>query len=285
MRVSELFKQKTVFSFEVFPPKRDMPVDTIFETLDALSKLSPDFVSVTCGAGGDGGSTTTEIASAIKHKYGRESVAHLPGLNLSKSEVLETLEALKESGIENILALRGDRSGDTEPKGDFHYAAELVSFIRQHGDFDIMAACYPEGHTECRDISADIAHLKMKVDAGVNHLITQLFFDNALFYGFLDKVRAAGIDLPVEAGIMPVTGKKQIQRMVSMCGASIPGQLQVLLDKYGDEPESMKEAGIDYATEQILRLLDNGVDGVHLYTMNNPYVAQRIGAAVMPRLK
>lgn len=285
MRVSELFKEKTVFSFEVFPPKRDLPIETVFETLDALSKLSPDFVSVTCGAGGDGGDTTVQIASTIKHKYGRESVAHLPGLNLSKAEVLKALAALKENGIESILALRGDRSADIEPKGDFCHASELVSFIRENGDFDLIGACYPEGHTECRDLSADIAHLKTKVDAGVSHLISQLFFDNALFFGFLDKAQSAGISVPVEAGIMPVTSRKQLQRMVSMCGASIPQQLQILLDKYGDEPEAMRQAGIDYATEQILRLLEGGVDGVHLYTMNNPYVAKKISSAVMPRLK
>lgn len=285
MRVSELFKEKTVFSFEVFPPKRDYPIDTIFETLDELSKLSPDFVSVTCGAGGDGGDATAEIAAAIKHKYGKESVAHMPGLNLTRDDALRALELLRNNGIDSILALRGDPNSDAAARGDFHYAAELIRFIHDNGDFDIVAACYPEGHTQCRDLTADISHLKAKVDEGVDHLITQLFFDNRFFYDFLERARAARIEVPVEAGIMPVTGKKQIQRMVSMCGASIPGQLKVLLDKYGDEPLSMRDAGIDYATEQILRLLENGVDGIHLYTMNNPYVAQKISAAVIPKLK
>lgn len=285
MRTSELFKKKTVFSFEVFPPKKDSPVETVYDTLDALSRLEPDFISVTCGAGGDGGSTTVAVATAIKQKYGRESVAHLPGMNMTKAEVLQTLGALKANGIENILALRGDRNPNAAPKEDFHYASELVSFIREHGDFDILGGCYPEGHTECRDLEKGIAHLKLKVDAGVSHLITQLFFDNSLFYSFMNKVRAAGIDVPVEAGIMPVTSKKQIERMVSMCGASIPAQMRVLLDKYGDEPESMKAAGIDYAAEQCLRLLEQGVDGIHLYTMNNPDIAMKISAAVMPKLK
>lgn len=281
MRISEMFSNKTVFSFEIFPPKKDRPIETIYKTLDELTGLSPDFISVTCGAGGSGGSdNTVRLASDIHHKYGRESVAHLPCINLTKEQVVETLDALKAEGVENILALRGDLVPDVEPKKDFRYASELISFVRVHGDFDILGACYPEGHTEAKSLAEDILNLRRKVDAGVSHLVSQLFFDNEKFYAFLERSEIAGIHVPIEAGIMPVTNTRQIARMVSMCGATLPKKFMKIMEKYEDRPEALRDAGIAYAIDQIVDLITQGVDGVHLYTMNNPYVAKRISEAV-----
>lgn len=284
MRTSQLFQNKTVFSFEVFPPRRESPVETIYKTLYELNGLSPDFISVTCGAGGNGGSDTVRIASEIKKKYGKEGVAHLPGMNLSREEVLKTLQNLLENGIENILALRGDPVPGTAPRSDFKHACDLVAFIREHGDFNLIGACYPEGHTESADLASDIRYLKDKVDAGVGHLISQLFFDNRSFYSFLERASAAGIGVPVQAGIMPVTNKKQIERMVTLCGATLPQKFRKIMEKYQDNPIALRDAGIAYAIDQIVDLIAQGVDGIHLYTMNNSYVASKISAAVSSQL-
>ena len=223
MKTTELFKNKKVLSFEIFPPKRTSSVDTIYSTLEELKDLKPDFISVTYGAGGsENCNTTIEIASAIKHKYGVESVAHLPSINLSKEEVLLNLEKFKENGIENILALRGDINPEITPKDDFKHASDLITFIKANGNFNIIGACYPEGHTENKDLDKDIENLKIKVDAGAEHLVTQLFFDNNYFYNFQDKIKKIGINVPVEAGIMPVTNKKQIEKMATLCGVQLP---------------------------------------------------------------
>ncbi len=281
MKAIELFKKKRVFSFEVFPPKPTTPIDSIYQTLDALNGLAPDFISVTYGAGGSvPGASTAEICEHIQKKNGVLSIAHLPGINETKESVLAKLEEFKARGIENILALRGDRNPNVEPKNDFHYASELVAFIREHGDFDICGGCYPEGHPEATDLVSDIHHLKEKVDAGVSHLISQLFFNNRDFYHFQEKLAIAGVNVPVEAGIMPITNKNSIERMVSLCGASIPPRLAKLLSRYGEDPQSLKAAGLEYAIEQILDLYANGVDGVHIYTMNNADVARYITEAV-----
>lgn len=280
MHTNELFQKKTVFSFEVFPPKKTSSVDTIYKTLEELSGLSPDFISVTYGASGRGSNLTVKIATDIKRRYGRESVAHLPCINLTKEDVLSLLESFRRNGIENILALRGDINPDIAPKTDFRHASDLVSFIRRNGDFNLIGACYPEGHPEADSVETDIENLKKKVDAGVNQLITQLFFDNAYFYSFRERVRAAGIDVPIEAGIMPVTNKKQIEHMVSLCGATLPEKFRKMMEKYGDNPVAMRDAGIAYAIDQIVDLLTQGVDGIHLYTMNNAYVATKISDAV-----
>ena len=281
MKTSEFFKQKTVLSLEVFPPKRTAPVDTVYKTLDGLKGITPDFISVTYGAGGIGNSRATlEIASSIKHRYGIESVAHMPCLHLTKEEAARILEQLKEHQIENILALRGDRIPDMEPAGGFKYAADLVGFIRDHGDFNIIGACYPEGHQESGDLVQDIRNLKQKVDAGVSQLITQLFFDNRLFYDFASDCKNNGITVPVTPGIMPVTSAAQIQRMVKMCGATLPDSLQKIVERYADNKPAMMEAGIYYAVNQILDLLANDMHGIHLYTMNNPEVAKKICAGI-----
>lgn len=281
MKTSELFKNKTVLSLEIFPPKRTAPIDIIYNTLDGLKGLNPDFISVTYGAGGTENNTATlKIASAIKNNYRIESVAHLPCINLTKGEVLQMLEGLKQAGVENILALRGDVNPEFTPKQDFKYASDLVSFIRQNGDFNIIGACYPEGHTECRSLDDDIRNLKTKVEAGTNQLITQLFFDNSYFYEFRERSGKAGIHVPIEAGIMPVVNKKQIERMVSLCGVKLPKKFTAMMEKYEHNPEAMRDAGIAYAVDQIVDLMANDVDGIHLYTMNNAYIAQKIYAAI-----
>lgn len=282
MKISEMFgKGKTILSFEVFPPKKTTPVDTIYETLDGLKDLNPAFISVTYGAGGNSADRTTcEIAAAIKHKYGIESAAHLTCVNNSREDILKILGDFKECGVENILALRGDINPNVPPKDDFKYASELITFIKEHGSFGISGACYPEGHLDSENMVEDILNLKKKVDAGAEHLMSQLFFDNSCFYNFLEKARIAGVNVPIEAGIMPVTNKKSIERMVSMCGASLPPKFAKMMQRYENNPEALRDAGIAYAIDQIVDLISNGVDGIHLYTMNNPYVAGKISNAV-----
>lgn len=281
MKLNELFKNKTVMSFEVFPPKPADEISTIYETLDGLKSLHPDFISVTYGAGGGANcSKTLQIASDVKNKYGLESAAHLPCINLTKENVIEILDGFKANGIENILALRGDISPDITPRGEFRHADELIGFIRERGDFNIIAACYPEGHTESANLIDDIRYTKQKVDSGANHLITQLFLDNSYYYAFRERAALAGINVPVEAGIMPVTNKAQIERMVKLSGVSLPKKFERMLEKYGDNPTAMRDAGIAYAIDQIVDLISQGVDGIHLYTMNKPYVAQKICEAV-----
>jgi len=281
MKITEIFGKKTVLSFEVFPPKPGMPIDTTYKTLDGLKALQPDFISVTYGASGrNNNNHTFQIASDIKEKYGIESVAHLSCIGLTRENVIEKLEQLKQLGIDNILALRGDIPDGYSGEGDFKYACDLVAFIVQHGSFDICAACYPEGHIESKSRKDDIHNLKRKVDAGASHLITQLFLDNKCFYSFMERCCTEGIDVPVEAGIMPVVNRKQMKRMASLCGAAIPKKFAAMMDKYGDNPIAMRDAGIAYAIDQIVDLIVQGVQGIHLYTMNNPYVAKRIYEAI-----
>jgi len=271
MKTCELFKMKRVLSFEIFPPKRTDSVNTIYDMVKELKGLNPDFISVTCGVGGSESNTETlKIASAIKNNYGIESVVHLPCINLTKIEVLKMLDDFRSAGIENILALRGDVNPNFTPKNDFKYASNLISFIKENGDFNVIGACYPEGHVECSSIIEDIRNLKSKVDAGVNQLITQLFFDNNYFYSFRERATIAGIKVPIEAGIMPVVNKKQIERIVTLCGVNLPKKFLSIMDRYENNPEAMRDAGIAYAVDQIVDLIAQGADGIHLYTMNNP---------------
>ncbi len=280
MRIKDIFKEKTVFSFEVFPPKKTSPIDVIYTTLEELRDLSPDFISVTFSAGGSGnGGYAIDVASKVK-EYGITPMIHLPCINYTKDEIKATLTAIQENGIENILALRGDINPDIPPKTDFAHASGLISYIKSMGDFDIGGACYPEGHPDADSLDEDIANLKTKVDAGADHLITQLFFDNDMFYRFKEKTDAAGINVPIEAGIMPVVNKKQIERMVTTCGASLPIKFVKMMQRYEHNPEALRDAGIAYAVNQIVDLAASGVDGIHLYTMNNPYVARKISEAV-----
>ncbi|MBQ8298097.1 MAG: methylenetetrahydrofolate reductase [Ruminococcus sp.] len=286
MKLDNLFRDKTVFSFEIFPPKPTSPLSSVESAIESLSALSPDFISVTYGAGGSkNGGATTKIAADLKKKYNVESVVHLTCLYHTKEEVRQLLEIYRENGIDNILALRGDRIPDAEPCGEFSHASELVEFIKANGDFHVVAACYPEVHNESSDSVADMKNLKYKVDCGADHLVSQLFLDNEYFYSFREKALIAGIDVPIEAGIMPVTNKKQIERMVSMCGIHLPKKFARVLDRFGDDPEAMRDAGIAYAVDQIVDLVSQGVDGIHLYTMNNPYVAEKIHSAVSSLFK
>ena len=282
MHISQLFGQgRTVFSCEVFPPKATSPVDTIYRTLDGLKDIRPDFISVTFGAGGSQvNQTTHEIASIIQNRYHIPAMAHLTCVAAGRAEVDQLLAQLKGDGVENVLALRGDVNPDIPPKTDFAHASDLVAYIHARGDFGVSAACYPEGHLESPDLVSDIRHLKEKVDAGAQHLVSQLFFDNEDFFRFLERARIAGINVPIEAGIMPVLSQNSIRRMVSMCGASMPRKLTRILAKYGDHPEALREAGIAYAIDQISDLIAGGVDGIHLYTMNNPDVARQIAGSI-----
>lgn len=281
MKTSELFREKTVFSLEIFPPKPEADESVIYDTLAQLSDINPDFISVTYGAGGGkNGSKTIKIASDIINKYGIETSAHLPCISLTKNALTEILDTLQNEGIENILALRGDITDNTIPAGDFSHASDLITFIKDNYDLNVIAACYPEGHPESPDPDSDIQYLKNKVDCGADHLITQMFFDNRNFYSFRDRARLAGIDVPIEAGIMPVTNKRQINRMVRMCGVSFPQKFVRVIEKYGDDPVAMRDAGIAYAVDQMTDLIAEGVDGLHLYTMNDPYVARKIYQAV-----
>lgn len=286
MKTAELFKEKTVFSFEIFPPRKDTPVESIYSTLEALRDMTPDFISVTYSASGRANKDATlAIASRIKNEYHTESVAHLTCINHTQDEVRELLGELKANKIENILALLGDPVLGITPRQDFRHASDLVSFIKAHSDLNVLAACYPEGHPTAPSLEADIGHLKTKVDAGVDHLITQLFFDNSYFYDFRDKITATGIHVPVEVGIMPVINKAQAERVISMCGVQLPKKFRVMMDRFADNPEALRDAGLAYAVEQIIDLLANGVDGIHLYTMNSSLVAHRIDEAVRTLIK
>lgn len=278
------FKNKTIFSFEVFPPKKTMPIDTIFSTLDELKGLSPDFISVTFGAGGsENCNNSVEIAKHIKNVCNVESVIHMPALNMTKADAQFVLEQFQQAGINNILALRGDKVEGKEPAKEFLHASDLISFIKEFDSkrtdgkkFKIFGACYPELHPQSKDVFEDIDYLKKKVDAGASHLLSQLFFDNTQFYRFLERCQIKGINVPVEAGIMPATNKKSIERMVSMTNAVLPKKFTHMMDRYGDHPEAIRDAGIAYAIDQIVDLVTHGVSGIHLYTMNNPLVARKI---------
>ena len=278
MKISEKLKEKkTLISFEIFPPKPEVPIGDVIDTVKALTAMSPDFMSVTYGASGSNSKNTLEVANIVQDN-GITALAHLTCVASTKNDIEERLSAFKDAGIENILALRGDipEGSDFPDPQQYKYACELIEDIHNYGDFCVSAACYPEGHIECPDIDKDIVNLKTKVSCGVDMLITQMFFDNEFLYRFLDKAEKTGIYTPVHAGIMPVTNAKMIIRSCALSGASVPAALAAILEKYGSDPASMRSAGIDYATEQILDLMKNGVHGIHIYTMNRPSTAEAI---------
>ncbi|MGL5868646.1 MAG: methylenetetrahydrofolate reductase [NAD(P)H] [Clostridium chrysemydis] len=276
MNIRDKFKEKKlVFSFEVFPPKNTSPVKTIYKALNDLVKLNPDFISVTYGAGGSlTNNKTSELASLIKNVYGLESLAHLTCISSTKEDIDKLTERLTLEGVNNILALRGDDIGNT--RGDFSYANELMDYIKSKGDFNIIGACYPEGHIDNKNISLEVDNLERKIENGATSFISQLFFDNNVYYNFLEEVNKRNIDIPIQAGIMPVINGKQIERITELCGSSIPLKFRKIMEKYEGSPEALREAGIAYAVEQIIDLSSSDVSGIHLYTMNNPYVAKRI---------
>lgn len=282
MKISTIFEQKnTVFSFEVFPPKKISSIESISSKLAELAECKPDFISVTYGAGGGGASALTlDLCKSIMDDYGLTPMMHLTCVNSNRADVDKVLETIQKYGIENILALRGDIVPELPRQTDFTYASDLVTYIKSKGDYHVSGACYPEGHPECENAINDILNLKKKVDAGAEHLVSQLFFENDMFYRFQEKVRLAGINVPIEAGIMPVVNKAQIERMVTTCGASLPSKFVKMMNRFEYSPEALRDAGIAYAIDQIVDLMSQGVDGVHLYTMNQPYVAKRISEAV-----
>ena len=282
MKLIELFSQdKMHLSFEVFPPKTSTAFDSVKHAPEEIAKLSPSFVSVTYGAGGGTSRYTLEIAENIKKNYGVPTLAHLTCVSSTKETVKERIEQIHAAGIENIMALRGDLTPELEAtdrsKWAYRHAVDLIRDIKDSGyDFCIGGACYPEVHPESANQADDIKYLKEKVDAGCSFLTTQMFFDNNLLYNFLYRIREAGISVPVVAGIMPITNANQIERAIKLSGSFMPGRFKSLVDRFGSDPLAMKQAGIAYATDQIIDLFANGVNNVHVYTMNNPDVAEKI---------
>ena len=278
MKISNIYNnKKQTLSFEIFPPKKESGLENIDETLSVLAELNPDFISVTFGAGGGTGSKRTlELARKIKEEYKVEPVVHLTCLTYDKKQIDELAKELQSEGIENILALRGDITPELTPAGDFAHASDLISYLKKEYDFCFLGACYPECHAESADMIDEIKHLRTKVDAGAEVLLSQLFFANEIFYNFSEKCKIAGIDVPVVPGIMPVINASQIKRMVSMCNASFPARFKRIIDKYEDNKEALFDAGMSYALTQIIDLLVSDIPGIHLYTMNNPKVARRI---------
>lgn len=278
MKITDLFaKKKPTVSFEVFPPNEIYSLDEVFSVIDELALLKPDFISVTYGAGGASRGRTVEIASKIKNKNKIEALAHLTCIGAEKNEIQNILNELKKHNIENILALRGDLPKDNTAakKGDFSHASDLVKYLKENENFSVGGAFYPEGHQDTNDL-LDLFNLKLKVDSGTDFLISQIFFDNEQFYQFRDKLKKLNINIPVIAGIMPVTNAKQIRKITSLCGCTIPEKLKKILDRYEGNPKALKEAGIAYATEQIIDLMTSDIDGIHIYTMNKTETAKKI---------
>ena len=268
---------KPTLSMEVFPPKTDDKFNSINQATEEIAALKPDFMSVTYGAGGGTSDFTADIAENIQNKYGVPTLAHLTCVSSDREKIDSVIENLKAKNIENVLALRGDiPEGFDREKCSYHYASELIDEIKAHGDFCIGGACYPEAHPESANSNEDILHLKEKVDKGCRFLTTQMFFDNNILYNFLYRVREAGITVPIVAGVMPVTNAVQLKRIRDISGNALPQRFIRIVDRYGDNPLAMKQAGIAYAVSQIIDLYANGVNSVHVYTMNKPEVAKAI---------
>ena len=279
MKIRDILKDNSPHvSFEVFPPKTDAGYEGVRAATKKIAALRPSFISVTYGAGGGTSRNTVRIASQIKNDLGVTSLAHLTCVSSTKDEVRGVIGQLKEQGIENILALRGDIPADGEfpLPNHYRYACELVEDIKSQGDFCIGAACYPEGHVEAAHKKDDIMNLKHKVDCGVDFLTTQMFFDNNILYNFLYRIREKGITVPVLPGIMPVTSAKQMKRICDLSGTVLPERFRAILDRFGEDPDAMKQAGIIYATDQIIDLIANGMNHIHIYSMNKPEVAEAI---------
>ena len=277
MKVSQVYNTKRSLSFEIFPPKKDTELQNIDETLEVLAELEPDFISVTFGAGGSSNcNRTIELAKKIKYEYNIEPVVHLTCLHYDKNEIDEFAKVLRSEGIENILALRGDPNPNVGAKDDFRHSSDLISYLKDDYDFCFLGACYPECHPESPNTVSEIKSLKKKVDAGAEVLLSQLFFDNDIFYRFNEECEIAGIEVPVIPGVMPVINAAQIKRMVSLCNASFPKRFQRIISRYEDNKEALFDAGMSYCLSQIIDLLVSDIKGIHLYTMNNPLVARRI---------
>ena len=279
--IEKLKSDKLSLSFEVFPPKTDTSFDSVKHATEEIAKLRPSFMSVTYGAGGGTSKFTLDIARNIKEQYGVPTLAHLTCVSSSKETVHQRIKDIKQAGIENVMALRGDLTPELEnsdrSRWDYRHAAELVRELKESkADFCIGGACYPEVHPESEDQKCDIRYLKEKVEAGCDFLTTQMFFDNNLLYNFLYKIREAGITVPIVAGIMPITNANQVDRAIKLSGSFMPQRFKSLVDKFGSNPDAMKQAGIAYATDQIIDLFANNVTNVHVYSMNKPDVAEKI---------
>ena len=281
MKISTLLKQNTLsLSFEVFPPKTESGFDSVKTATEEIAALKPAYMSVTYGAGGGTSRYTLDIAQNIKAQYGVPTLAHLTCVSSTRQTVAEKIEAIRQAGIENVMALRGDipatMQGEDRSKWDYRYAIDLIRELKEAGDFCIGGACYPEVHPESTTQADDIRYLKEKVEAGCDFLTTQMFFDNNLLYNFLYKIREAGITVPVIPGVMPITNGGQVERAIQLSGSFVPQRFKSLVDKFGHDPAAMKQAGIAYATDQIIDLYANGITNVHVYSMNKPDVAQKI---------
>lgn len=274
MRIPELFALgRPLFSFEFFPPKTEKGLRTLLGTIERLRSLQPSFVSVTYGAGGTTRQMTVDLVSRIKREYGIEAMAHVTCVGQDREQIAALLDHLRDEGIENVMALRGDppqgQTAFTPPANGFRYASELVRFIRARGyPFALGGGGYPEGHLECRDLALDMEHLREKVEAGIDFIITQLFFDNAFYFRFVERARRAGIGVPILPGIMPITDFAQIARFTRMCGATIPAPLGAALEAVKDVPTAVRALGIEHATAQCRELLEGGAPGIHFYTLN-----------------
>lgn len=278
MKISEILKKnKQTISFEVFPPKTETAFDSIRFATEEIAGLSPAYMSVTYGAGGGTSKYTLDIAENIEKNYGVPTLAHLTCVSSTRATVLARIADMRAAGIENVMALRGDIPVDMEnmPR-DYKYALELVRELRSAGDFCIGGACYPEVHPESKNSEEDIIHLRAKADAGCDFLTTQMFFDNGIYYRFVEKARGAGISLPIIPGVMPITRASQVERAINLSGSYMPRRFLSLVERFGDDPVAMTQVGIEYATEQITELYENGVGNVHVYSMNKPEVARAI---------
>lgn len=284
MRITDIYGGEHIpVSYEIFPPKGDLPVDEARTVLAGLAELDPAFVSATYSAGGSGNSErTVEIADMGQRELGLTMMAHLTCAGATKADMQKSIQSLKDHNIENVLALRGDLGPDHQVK-DYRYAKDLIPQLREAG-FCVGAAAYPEGHVDCIDLRESVHYLKEKQDAGAQFFVTQLFFDNRYAYKFLDECRAARIRVPIEFGIMPIMSQSQVSRMVFMCGASLPSALVKLLSRYEGKPDDLRKAGIEYASRQLIGLAEHGVDALHIYSMNKPDVAREIYENVRPYL-
>lgn len=278
VRLTELFaSKKSTLSFEVFPPKNTDGYDSVSEAVEKIAAIGPDYISITYGAGGSNSAFSAAVASDVKNRYGVTPLAHLSCVTATRESIADYVKTLTDAGIENVLALRGDIPDGVDPAGfEFAHASDLVAMLKENSSLCVGGACYPEGHPESPSLAQDIEAVRTKVMAGCDFLTTQMFFDNNVLYNYLFKLRDRGINVPVVAGIMPITNAKSIKRICKLSGIVLPPRFRMIVDRYGDDPEAMKQAGIAYATEQIIDLYANGIRAVHVYVMNKPDVAKKI---------
>ena len=280
MKIKNILQQKRTVSCEFFPPREEDGIPAVFRAIDRVGSFNPDFISVTYGAGGSTRAFTERITMQVKQETDLEVMAHLTCVAQTREEVHNVLERLDEAGVENVIALRGDPPRGQEnfvaAEGGFGHATELIDHIRANFDFGLAAACYPEGHTESPDLDSDIRYAREKVDKGADFLITQLFYDNKYFFEFMERAHRAGIDVPVIPGVLPILNTAQIRRFTSLCGATIPPELDSKLEEYAEDDNAVRELGVDYASRQIEELWENGVPGIHFYVLNRSYSVSRI---------